>query len=124
MSKFLPAVLFVLAASTSFADERERVFGTWGDARQCAREPLLEGGSVSAEPFEISADWLRHGRIWCRLNWFPIETRDGGFFTGAHAVCGEDSVAVYMLGMVLDEERLTLRWDFRRFGPLERCSAP
>lgn len=116
------AALAAVICGAAAADEREVFFGTWGTERQCARQPIAPGGTVLAEPFEINAQWLRQGRIWCRLNWFPIERREDGWFSGAHAQCGEDAVATYLLGMVLSDGELTLRWGFPLSnGPLARC---
>lgn len=116
-------LIFLLAfPAAAAADEREVFYGTWGTAEQCARAPLKPGGTVLAEPFEISADWLRQGRFWCRLTWGPMERREDGLFTGAHAQCGEDSVRGYFLGMTLSGDDLTLRWHFPfSNGPLARC---
>lgn len=109
-------------AAVAAADLREALYGTWGTERQCARAPIKPGGTVLAEPFEINGEWLRHGQVWCRLSWFPVEPREDGFFTGAHAQCGEDSVRGYFLRMNLSGEELTLRWDFPLSnGPLTRC---
>ena len=118
----LIALLVSLPAVSAKADERSRLYGSWGTERQCARAMIKPGGTVRAEPFEITPGWLRQGRRWCRLDWFPIEPRDNGFFTGAHALCGEDSARSYLLGMKLSGDQLTLRWDFPfRNGPLRRC---
>ncbi len=105
------------------ADDRAVFYGTWGTAEQCSRAPIRLGGTVLAEPFVISSDWLKQGRFWCRLSWGPMERRDDGFFTGAHAQCNEDSIRGYFLGMILSGDDLTLRWDFPvSNGPLRRCS--
>jgi len=115
-------LLIVLLAFPAAADERAVFYGTWGTAKQCARAPVKPGGTVPAQPFEIGPDWLRQGTIWCRLRWFPIEPRADGFFTGAHAQCGEDSLRDYLVGLERSGDRLTLRWDvFLSNGPLERC---
>ncbi|MEM1420138.1 MAG: hypothetical protein AAF661_03225 [Pseudomonadota bacterium] len=115
-------LLFAILAPPASADERELFYGTWGTPAQCARAPIKPGGTVLAEPFEIGEEWLRHGQIWCRLRWFPVEPRASGFFTGANAQCGEDAVRGYFLGMVLEDGDLTLRWDFPLSnGPLSRC---
>lgn len=104
------------------AEPRAVFYGTWGTEAQCAGAPIKPGGTVMAAPFEITAQWLRHGPLSCRLNWFPIETREDGVFSGAHALCGEDAVRSYFLGMRLLEGALTLRWDFPfANGPLARC---
>jgi len=118
--------LFLIAFLTfpAYADERKAIYGTWGTAKQCSRAAIAPGGTVLAEPYEIGSRWLRHGQIWCRLSWFPIETREDGLFTGAHAQCGEDAVRGYFLGMKLSGDELTLRWDFPlKNGPLTRCPA-
>lgn len=116
----LIAVLAV--AAPAVAGEREAFYGTWGTAAQCARAPLAPGGTVAAAPFEISSLWLRHGRLWCRLNWFPVARRSDGLFSGAFAQCGEDSVRGYLLGMRLVDGDLTLRWGVPvSNGPLARC---
>ncbi|MEL6980686.1 MAG: hypothetical protein AAGM38_18755 [Pseudomonadota bacterium] len=104
-------------------DERAAFYGSWGTPAQCAGAPIKPGGAVRAAPFEIGAEWLQHGPLWCRLTWFPIERRENGFFSGAHAQCGEDAVRSYFLGMVLADDELTLRWSFGfSNGPLKRCS--
>ena len=75
-----------------------------------------------AAPFEIDDAFLKHGDIWCRLTWSPIEQRDGGLVTGALALCGEDSVQGYQLGLTLAEEELTLRWSLLQSNRgLVRC---
>ena len=120
----LPLVIafIVLIAAPVAADDRAAFYGTWGTAKQCTRAPIRPGGTVLAEPFEISSEWLRQGRFWCRLNWGPMEARENGFFTGAHAQCGEDTVRGYFVGMILSGDDLTLRWDFPLSnGPLRRC---
>jgi len=115
-------VLFAFMTSAS-ADERKIFHDTWGTAQQCARKPIKSGGTVLAQPFEIGAQWLKQGRLWCKLNWGPIEARDGGFFTGANAQCGEDSLRGYFISMRLTNDKLTLRWDFPvSNGPLSRCN--
>jgi len=115
-------ILLALPALAAAA-EREALYGKWGTPKQCARELIKEGGTVLAEPFEINAQWLRQGQLWCRLNWFPTEVREDGLFTGAYALCGEDAAQSYTLGMVLSDSKLTLRWDFPLSnGPLERCT--
>lgn len=121
-------VLFSFLAITpspTLADGRESLFGTWGTAAQCARKPLKPGGTVLAEPFLINDEWLRHGQLWCRLRWFPIENRENELFTGAFAQCGEDSVRSYMLRMTLaTDNTLNLKWGLARSnGPLAICEA-
>ena len=123
--RIVTVVLFLLLPVSAFAEDRERFFGTWGTAKQCSRLPIKPGGTVLATPVEISEEWLKQGNLWCRLNWFPIETRETGYFSGARAQCGEDSIRDYLLGVVLSDEKLTLRWDLlRKNGPLARCPSP
>ncbi|MDX1718165.1 MAG: hypothetical protein R3287_14745 [Anderseniella sp.] len=117
-------VLTIVLALPAGADERKSFLGTWGSADQCARSLIKPNGSVRAQPFVISQGSLRHGDVWCRLDWGPVETRSNGLFTGAHARCGEDSVRQYFVGMMLSGGELSLRWDFLVMnGPLGRCSA-
>jgi hypothetical protein len=114
--------MIVLLAGPAMADDRSVLFGAWGTETQCARAPIKPGGTALAEPYEIGSDWLQHGEIWCRLNWFPIEPRGDGLFTGARAQCGEDSIRDYLLRMTLSGGELTLGWGvFRSTGPLARC---
>ncbi|MEM6486900.1 MAG: hypothetical protein AAF677_01300 [Pseudomonadota bacterium] len=105
------------------SDERKRLYGTWGTDQQCAREPLAPDLTILAEPFEIGPQWLKRGQVWCALNWFPVEQRPDGIFTGAFARCGEDGVRDYVVGMRLTGDSLTLRWDFFSVvnGPLAQC---
>ncbi|MEM9286367.1 MAG: hypothetical protein AAGA39_10815 [Pseudomonadota bacterium] len=115
-------VLLALLVLPASADQAA-FYGTWGTKAQCARQPIKPGGTVLAEPVEISPEWLRQGTLWCRLDWFPLERREDGLFTGAFVHCGEDSLRSYVLGMVMTSDTLTLRWDLlRRNGPLTRCS--
>lgn len=118
------AVLIALLACPAAvtAAEREVFYGTWGTAKQCAREVIKPGGTVVAEPFVIGPEWLRQGQISCRLSWFPVDTREGNLFSGARAQCGEDAVRDYLLRMELSGTDLTLRWSlFQSNGPLARC---
>ena len=117
------ALLFILIAfPAAAADDRATFYGTWGTAKQCARTPLKPGGTVLAAPFEINSQWLKHGNVWCRLNWFPIQPREDGAFTGARAQCGEDSIRDYFLRMERSGKELTLRWGLLLSnGPLVRC---
>jgi len=109
-------------AVTGADDDRARFLGVWGTDRQCAGAPIKPGGTVLAEPFHIGEDWLRHGPVWCRLTWFPVERRADGLFTGAYAQCGEDSVRDFLLRLELSGETLTLRWGLTLSnGPLAGC---
>ena len=115
-------LMLTLIALPAAADERRVFYGTWGTTSQCARAPIKRGGTVLAQPFKISSGWLRHGPLWCRLRWFPLQTREQGLFTGARALCGEDGVRNYVLRMDLSGDRLTLHWGpFLSNGPLSRC---
>ncbi|MEM6934565.1 MAG: hypothetical protein AAF526_13425 [Pseudomonadota bacterium] len=117
------AILIALLAFPATGEQRDIFYGPWGTAKQCSRLPVIAGGTVLAEPFVISSDWLKQGSLWCRLDWFPIEPRDDGLFTGAYAQCGEDSVQNYILGMYLSGDELTLRWNvLLSNGPLARCT--
>ncbi|WP_152912342.1 hypothetical protein [Candidatus Rhodobacter oscarellae] len=117
------ALLLLLTLSLpAAADERAALYGIWGTPKQCAGEMLKEGGTVPAQPFEIRPGWLRHGQLWCRLIWFPVEKRENGIFTGARALCGEDALRGYRLGFALADDALKIRWTFRVVnGPLRRC---
>lgn len=113
---------FLTLPTIAAADAREQFYGTWGTAKQCAKDPIKEGLTVRAQPFEITDEWLKQGQLWCRLDWFPVEPREDSVFTGAYAQCGEDAVRGYILGMRLSDEKLTLRWDvLLSNGPLARC---
>ena len=85
-------VFLAVLALPAAADEREVFYVMWGTPKHCARALIKPGGTVVAEPFEITSVGVRQGRIWCRLKWFPVSARDGGLFTGGHAQCGEDTV--------------------------------
>lgn len=113
--------LFCVTAVTAAAQERKAFYGSWGAEQQCARALFNPGGQVRAAPYEIGDQWLKHGRFWCRLNWFPVERREDGLFTAARVQCGEDALRDYLLGMSLSDGKLTLRWDFQLVGPLARC---
>lgn len=105
----LALALFVTSAS---ADERAAFYGTWGTVQQCTQAPIKPGGTVRASPFEINDSFLKHGNIWCRLTWSPVEQRGESLVTGALALCGEDSAQGYRLVMELTEGSLSLRWGF------------
>ena len=106
-------------------DEPQAIYGVWGDARQCARAVILEGGTRRAAPVEISEGWLKQGPIWCRLTWFPAEPRANGLFASAQALCGEDSALGYRLDAVLAGQNLSLIWNETLInGPMRRCNAP
>ncbi len=117
------AVAFLLAAAPAHAEGRDALYGLWGDARQCARQPIVAGATLRAEPFEIGPGWLRHGAIWCRLTWFPAEPRGDGLYVSTRALCGEDSAQSYRLDFALAGGTLTMIWDESvANGPLQRCA--
>ena len=116
--------VFFIFTMPAYADEDKHasLYGTWGTEKQCARAPLKPGSLVQSEPFEINSQWLKRGVIWCKLTWFPIETRKDGLFTGANAICGEDSIARYLLSMTLAHDELTILWGVaNKKGPLKLC---
>ncbi|MEM7271142.1 MAG: hypothetical protein AAF401_18025 [Pseudomonadota bacterium] len=115
-------MLLLLFAFPASANEQAAFHGVWGTEAQCGRELIKPGGTVVASPYEVGPEWLRQGGLWCRLNWYPVEPRDGGAFSGALAQCGEDAVRDYRVRMVLRGDELTLHWGlFQASGPLRRC---
>lgn len=111
-----------LMATPAAADDRSAFYGSWGTTAQCTGAPIQAGGTVVAAPFEIDDAFLKHGNIWCRLNWSPIERQDRALVTGALALCGEDSVQSYQLGLKLSDGVLSLRWGhLHRNRGLGRC---
>jgi len=122
MRLFLVSAILCLSALPASSDEQEVFYGIWGTDKQCARAAIKDGGTVLAMPFEINESWLKHGEFYCQLTWFPIDTRENGYFSGAFARCGEDAVRDYTLGMILEDGELTLRWGLSlQNGPLLRC---
>lgn len=123
--RWLTFLLLLGTGAPGAADPRAALFGVWGTPGQCRGALIQPGGSVRASPFELSAGWLQHGGLWCRLTWFDPQVRADGLFAGAMANCGEDAARGYRLGVLLDRGRLTLIWDEALVnGPLDRCSAP
>ena len=119
---FAVLATFWASAMPANANEYADFIGVWGTEKQCARAPIIEGGTRLAEPFEITGLWLKQGAVFCGLTWGPVEKRDNGAFTIANARCGEDSVQDYLLGMRFVDEKLTLRWEISLSnGPLQRC---
>jgi len=122
---FAIASFLSLFVTSSFAEDRESFYGTWGTEKQCSRKPIIEGGTFLAEPFEIGAEWLKHGQLWCSITWYPVGERENGTrFTNAHARCGEDSVRDYLMRFTLsDKNELTISWDLTtKKGPLNQCT--
>ncbi len=113
-------LLFALPAQAS--DWRQEFIGTWGTSEQCSGALIKEGGTVRYKPFEIGEQWLRHGQLWCRIEWGPLERREDELFTGVTAKCGEDAVQGYFLSMKKRDEKLILRWNLTwSNGSLQRC---
>lgn len=116
--------LLALPLSSAFAEDRRPFYGSWGDEKQCARQPIIEGGTFLAKPFEINSEWLKHGQLYCSLTWNPVGKRDNGTsFTSAWARCGEDSVRGYSMRFILNEkDEMTISWDLTTVkGPLMQC---
>ena len=121
---FCIAITLIAQQSAATSGGRHALYGLWGDARQCTRAMIQNGGTVRAEPMQIAEGWLQQGTIWCRLTWFPVQARAGGLFVSARALCGEDSALDYRLDMVLDGDELSLIWDETLMnGPMRRCVA-
>ncbi len=119
MRWLLPFLLLVGPAS---AEDSSVFFGTWGTEAQCAGAPIQPGGSVMASPFVINDSFLQQSGIWCRLSWGPVEDQGDALVSGALALCGEDSVQGYQLGLRLTDDVLTLRWGILRQNTgLRRC---
>ena len=111
--------LICLIATPLTAQERAPFLGVWGTPIQCAGDPIRDGGTMRAAPFEITTEWLRNGDTWCALRWFPVK---GARFASTRALCGEDSAMTYRLDMLRQGESLTLIWDEALTnGPLDRC---
>ena len=122
MRFFVHLIIFLFLVQHVSADERSLLYGAWGTKKQCAGTPIKTGGTVLAAPFVISDQWMQHGKLWCKINWHPIDKRENGIFTGALAQCGEDSVRGYTIGFDLRDNELTIRWDFpHKNGPLMKC---
>lgn len=119
-------LLVIAPASAQSERGLDLVFGTWGTQNQCDHDPIKAGGTLLAQPFEFSGDWLRHGSVWCHLKWFDPDIRENGIFVVSKATCGEDARRRYNLGILLDNSvepvELTLFWDEDVInGPLLRC---
>jgi len=120
---FIAAIACYLTSS-AYAEDRKPFYGKWGDEKQCAGEPIIEGGTFLAKPFEINSEWLKHGQLYCSLTWNPVGKRENGTkFTSARARCGEDSVRGYSMRFILsDKDELTISWDLTTTkGPLKQC---
>jgi hypothetical protein len=119
------ALWLSLIALPAQAVSDDALHGRWGTAAQCARALIHPTGTVRAVPFEISKGWIRHGDTWCALSSFPPQAQDGGSYTAARALCGEDSALRHALSIVYrtgPPEALTLIWNESLVnGPLARC---
>lgn len=123
MRRRLILVILLLSAPAG-ANERAAFFGLWGTQEQCARAMIKPGGSLRAQPFEITESWLQQGTLWCALTWFPVSIRDTGAFASTQALCGEDSQRSYRLDFsyTASDKALVLIWDEALLnGPLMRC---
>jgi len=120
----LAALVCILCTTTPIvADDYDVFFGTWGTPEQCAGDPIKDGGTILATPFEIDRLFLKQGQLWCALKWGPVEKSERGRFTVAQAICGEDAVRSYLLGLRLEDDQLSLRWEIGRSNAaLERCA--
>lgn len=113
----------MFACSSVFADKRSMLYGEWGTEAQCARAPIVASGTKLSAPFNLQADWLGHGDVWCRLIWTSTLKRSSGLLAVADALCGEDAVYRYRIEFSLSSNELSIRWnqEFKN-GPLSRCA--
>lgn len=111
-------------SADSLGADRQLLYGQWGTEAQCARTLITPRGTRRASPFDIRADWLGHGDVWCRLIWSSVVDRSDGLTAVALALCGEDAVRDYQLRFNLSNGALTLIWNLQhQNGPLMRCEA-
>jgi len=119
-------ILFVLSfvSPQAYAQDIESLVGVWGTEAQCSGSLITPKGTKRAEPFDLQSDWLGHGGVWCRLNWWSSSPTDADGRTAiAQAVCGEDGERDYQLRFNLDGDALTIIWNWQfKNGPLRRCS--
>ena len=119
---FKPLLVCLLMTPPALSNDRDALYGQWGTLRQCSAELIVDDGSKKAAPFILSADWLSHGEVWCRLRWQHSDSTVEFTEATARAVCGEDSVRDYHVEMLLANDLLTLIWDrWLVNGPLRRC---
>ena len=133
--KFLLAMAFgfgvsAAQAQSQFSMQRPQsavpapaaLLGAWGSAAQCAK--LAAGGSDNPGlmPYQISADWIRQGFLYCSLSWRGQTRVEGENRYFADASCGEDDLRDYRLTLELRDRRLHIRWseDFTTRA-LEAC---
>jgi len=128
MSKCVRQIITALVVLSSFthpalALDREPIYGKWGTEAQCSGALIIEKGTKHANPFDIRADWLERGDVWCRLDWVFSDSTPGGIFAIAKALCGEDSAREYQINFNLNGDELILVWDEQfENGPLKRCT--
>ena len=108
MKFFITALLFV---STTAIANSALFYGIWGSEAQCARTLIIPQGTKHWSPFEISADWLKHGEVWCRIDWVNVVPREEGAYAVAQALCGEDDNRNYRINFNLVGDELTLIWN-------------
>jgi len=114
----------LLFAPLVIAQDVQPLVGLWGTDKQCAGELITPKGTKHAAPFDLRPDWLGHGEVWCRLNWWSVDQlNEGGMTALAQAVCGEDIERDYKIRFNLRDDTLTIVWDWEfQNGPLKRCS--
>ena len=119
--KVSPVLIALFVTAPAFTADLDSLFGQWGTEQQCLQALITPKGTKRAAPFNIQADWLGHGDVWCRLNWL---TTDPDQVAMAHALCGEDNVQGYRINFILKGSELTLVWNLQlRNGPLMRCTS-
>lgn len=88
---------------------------TWGTAPQCAT-----GGPPY--PYRVEREWIEQGGIYCYVTWRASYPGESGFESHALAQCGEDTLREYRIFLLLEGERLRIRWsDSYTTPPLSRC---
>ena len=91
------------------------LLGTWGTAAQCATDE-------APSPYRIEPEWIEQNGIYCYLAWQAHHGDDGRSETLALAQCGEDSLREYRVFLLLDADRLRIRWSDSFTTPaLARC---
>lgn len=98
------------------------LLGTWGSEAQCDAFAADGSDNPALMPYEISADWIRQGFLYCALSWQGETRIDGEPRYFADASCGEDDLRDYRLTLELRDRRLRIRWsdDFTTTA-LEAC---
>jgi len=109
---------------TSVVSGQDALHGLWGNEAQCSRALITPKGTKRASPFDIRADWLGHGDVWCRLIWSSVVPSQQGMVAIAKGLCGEDAVRDYQIRFNLVADELTIIWNMQhRNGPLYRCES-